>query len=183
MEKCSDNNECVTDAILAFDTLYTTNHMKILKLLLPYLEGEYQKKLAVFIKWQELIFTLNFFRQYSASLYSFDFTQKKKMDLNLLLPLLTPYCSESEKSILSQFSGLQNMLNMMEEIQQYMPMIQQLMASMSDGNLDISGLFGNGENNTASDTSDSVNPMMDMLKNMMSEEQQAMFSMYMNEGR
>ena len=61
MENYSENNECVTDAILAFDTLYTTNHMKILKLLLPYLEPGHQKKLAVFIKWQELIFTMNFF--------------------------------------------------------------------------------------------------------------------------
>ena len=35
MEKCSENIEENTEAILAFDTLYTTNHMKILKLLLP----------------------------------------------------------------------------------------------------------------------------------------------------
>ena len=77
MENYSDNNECVTDAILAFDTLYTTNHMKILKILLPYLESEHQKKLAIFIKWQELIFTLNFFKQYSASLYGSDFKKRK----------------------------------------------------------------------------------------------------------
>ena len=78
MEKCSETTEDMTQAILAFDTLYTTNHMKILKLLLPYLEQEHQKKLAVFIKWQELLFTLNFFKQYSASLYSSDFKRSKK---------------------------------------------------------------------------------------------------------
>jgi len=60
MEKCSENIEENVEAILAFDMLYTTNHMKILKLLIPYLESEHQKKLAVFIKWQELMFTLNF---------------------------------------------------------------------------------------------------------------------------
>ena len=176
MEKCSENNECVTDAILAFDTLYTTNHMKILKLLLPYLEAKHQKKLAIFIKWQELIYTLNFLKQYSASLYSSDFSQKKKLDLNVLLPLLIPYCSESEKNILSQFSGIQNMMHMMEEMQQYMPVIQQLMSSMSGGNTDINGLFGNIESN---DTSSAGN-VMDILKNMMSEEQLNMFSMFMN---
>lgn len=170
MEKCSENKECVTDAILAFDTLYTTNHMKILKLLLPYLEMEHQKKLAVFIKWQELIFTLNFFKKYSASLYSSDFTQKKKLDLDNLLPLLTPYCNESEKNILSHFSGLKNMMNMMDEMLQYMPIIQQFMSSMSDKNNDLGQMFGSGDNH-----------MMDMLKNMMSEEQQAMFSMFMND--
>ena len=67
MEKYSENIEENMEAILAFDMLYTTNHMKILKLLIPYLESEHQKKLAVFIKWQELMFTLNFFKQYSAS--------------------------------------------------------------------------------------------------------------------
>ena len=108
MEKYSEtkDKEDMTEAILAFDTLYTTNHMKILKLLLPYLEQDHQKKLAIFIKWQELIFTLNFFKQYSASLYSPDFKQRKKLDLNTLLPLLMPYCSETEKNIISQFSQM-----------------------------------------------------------------------------
>lgn len=171
MEKCSENKEDATGAILAFDTLYTTNHMKILKLLLPYLEVENQKKLAVFIKWQELLYTLNFFKQYSASLYSPDFKNKKELDLMTLLPLLTPYCSESEKTILSQFSQMQNMMHMMDEMQQYMPMIQQFMSSMSGGN-NIGGMFGSGDGN-----------MMDMLRNMMSEEQQAMFSMFMEGGQ
>ena len=168
MEKCSENKECVTDAILAFDTLYTTNHMKILKLLLPYLETEHQKKLAVFIKWQELIFTLNFFKKYSVSLYSSDLSKQKKIDLDVLLPILVPYCNESEKNILSYFSGFKNMMNMMEEIQQYMPMIQQFIMSMSGENNDTGQMFGSDDNN-----------MMDILKNMMSEEQQAMFSMFM----
>ena len=173
MEKYTEKKEDLTEAILAFDTLYTTNHMKILKLLLPYIEPEHQKKLAIFIKWQELIFTLNFFKQYSASLYSSDFKKKKKLDLNMLLPLLTPYCNESEKAFMSQFSQIQNMMHMMEEMQQYMPMIQQFMTSMSDGE------------NKSNDMPDGIDlggsKMMDMLKNMMSEEQQAMFSMFMNE--
>lgn len=174
MEKCSENIEENTEAILAFDTLYTTNHMKILKLLIPYLESEHQKKLAVFIKWQELMFTLNFFKQYSASLYSPDFKQSKKMDLNTLIPLLMPYCNESEKNIISQFSQMQNMMNMMEQMQVYMPIIQQFMSSMSGDRTNQDGMnpgsFDFGGNN-----------MMNILKNMMSEEQQAMFSMFMDE--
>lgn len=183
MEKCSENNECVTDAILAFDTLYTTNHMKILKLILPYLEAEHQKKLAIFIKWQELTFTLNFFKQYSANIYRFDFKQKKSLDLKVLLPLVIPYCNDSEKNLLSQFSKMQDMIQKMDEMQQYMPIIQQFMSSMSDGNFDISGLFGGIKDFDAAQNSGSANAMMDMLKNMMSEEQQAMFSMFMNDNQ
>ena len=174
MEKCSENLEENTEAILAFDTLYTTNHMKILKLLIPYLETEYQKKLAVFIKLQELMFTLNFFRQYSASLYSPDFKQGKKMDLNTLIPLLIPYCNEAEKNIISQFSQIQNMMNMMEQMQVYMPMIQQLISSMSGDDTNPDSMNQNGLDLGG-------NNLMDMLKNMMSEEQQAMFTMFMDE--
>ena len=174
MEKCSENLEENTEAILAFDTLYTTNHMKILKLLIPYLETEYQKKLAVFIKLQELMFTLNFFRQYSASLYSPDFKQGKKMDLNTLIPLLIPYCNEAEKNIISQFSQIQNMMNMMEQMQVYMPMIQQLISSRSGDDTNPDGMNQNGLDLGG-------NNLMDMLKNMMSEEQQAMFTMFMDE--
>lgn len=174
MEKCSENLEENTEAILAFDTLYTTNHMKILKLLIPYLETEHQKKLAVFIKLQELMFTLNFFRQYSASLYSPDFKQGKKMDLNTLIPLLIPYCNEAEKNIISQFSQIQNMMNMMEQMQVYMPMIQQLISSMSGDDTNPDGMNQNGLDLGG-------NNLMDMLKNMMSEEQQVMFTMFMDE--
>ena len=174
MEKCSENLEENTEAILAFDTLYTTNHMKILKLLIPYLETEHQKKLAVFIKLQELMFTLNFFRQYSASLYSPDFKQGKKMDLNTLIPLLIPYCNEAEKNIISQFSQIQNMMNMMEQMQVYMPMIQQLISSRSGDDTNPDGMNQNGLDLGG-------NNLMDMLKNMMSEEQQAMFTMFMDE--
>lgn len=172
MEKCSENIKENTEAILAFDTLYTTNHMKILKLLIPYLESETQKKLAIFIKWQELMFTLNFFRKYSASLYSPDFKQRKKLDLNTLIPLLTPYCNESEKAMISQFSQMQNIMNMMDQIQAYMPMIQQFMSSMSVDDKDLSGINLDEFNLNG-------NNMMDMLKNLMSAEQQTMFSMFM----
>ncbi len=164
MQKCSDKNEDATNAILAFDTLYTTNHMKILKLLLPYLETEQQKKLAVYIKWQELTFTLQFFRRYSASLYNHEEQEKKQFNFQKLLPLLIPYCNATEKNLLSQFSQIQNMMSMMDNFQEYMPLIQQFMSSMSN----------------EQEANENNNNIMEMLKSMMSEEQQAMFSMFMN---
>ncbi len=167
MQKCSDKNEDATNAILAFDTLYTTNHMKILKLLLPYLDAKHQKNLAIYIKWQELTFTLQFFKQYSVSLYNFNEQGKKQFNLQELLPLITPYCSTPEKNLLSHFSQLQNMMSMMDSLQEYLPFIQQFMSSMTNEH----------ETNQNTETNNNI---MDMLKNMMSEEQQAMFSMFMN---
>lgn len=166
MEKYPEKEDS-TKAILAFDTLYTNNHMKMLKLLLPYLEAKQQQKLAVFIKWQELIYTMQFIRQYSASLYSADLSRKKELDLALLLPLLTPYCNEREKSILSNFCQMQNMMQMYQDMSQYLPMIQQMMSSMG----------GSSENDNAS-----TDNMMEIIKNMMSPEQQNLFSMFMEGG-
>ena len=61
-------------------------------------------------------------------------------------------------------------------MQQYMPMIQQFMSSMYvDGN--------NQEGMNQGDFDLRGNDMMNMLKNMMSEEQQAMFSMFMEGGQ
>ena len=85
--------------------------------------------------------------------------------------------------------GVRDMSNSLRPIADYMGvqligdcLDKDFMSSMSDGNFDIGGLFS-GESNDTSNKSGSVNGMMDMLKNMMSEEQQAMFSMFMNEGR
>ena len=64
MEKCEENND-ISSAIIAFDTLYTNNHMKIFKMLLPFVDSKYQKLLSIYIKWQELIFTMEFLKHCS----------------------------------------------------------------------------------------------------------------------
>ncbi len=107
MEKCSDNGQ-LAEAIIAFDTLYTTNHMQMLKLLFPYLDMENQHKLAVYIKWQELQYTLNFIGGYANPCRKTNSYGKKELDISTLLPLLSPYCSETEKALLSQFGQMQS---------------------------------------------------------------------------
>lgn len=168
MEKCTQSDD-VSDAILAFDTLYTNNHMKILKMLLPYVDSKHQKLLALYIKWQEFTFTMNFFKQYSINLYSSNFTNKKTLDISNIISLVLPYCTEKERQLLSQFSQMQNMMQMMEGIQEYLPFIQQFMSSGSENGNPLGGI-GNMDN---------IN-VMDMMKNMLSEEQMAMFSMFMD---
>lgn len=169
MEKCVENKD-ISEAILAFDTLYTNNHMKILKLLMPFVDEKHQKMLAIFIKWQELVFTMDFFKHYSVSLYSSDFSRKTTVNIEELLPLISSYCNKQEQEILNQFGQIKNMMNMMDSIQEYLPFIQQIMSTMSDNGNPLGNIGNLGNNN-----------MMDMLKNMMSEEQQTMFSMFMND--
>ncbi len=49
------------DKIQAFDALFTTNHIQMYKILLPYLEASLQKQLAVYIKYMEFQYTLTYF--------------------------------------------------------------------------------------------------------------------------
>ena len=46
-------NVCENEAVIAFDTLYTQNHIQILKILLPYFDPYGQNHLAVWIKYLE----------------------------------------------------------------------------------------------------------------------------------
>ena len=53
-------NVCENEAVIAFDTLYTQNHIQILKILLPYFDPYGQSHLAVWIKYLELRYTLEY---------------------------------------------------------------------------------------------------------------------------
>lgn len=52
-----------SDKVLAFDTLYTSNHIQMLKIFLPYLDSNLQKYLAIYIKYSELQYTLSFYKK------------------------------------------------------------------------------------------------------------------------
>ena len=41
------------DNIIAFDTLYTNNHIQMLKIVMPYFDARVQGQLAVYIKYLE----------------------------------------------------------------------------------------------------------------------------------
>ena len=169
MEKCDQPGQ-PAEAIIAFDTLYTTNHMQMLKLLFPYLDMEIRHKAAMFIKWQELLYTMNSVRYYSARC-RMGHGKKKELDIASLLPLLSPYCSEEEKNMLSHFLQMQNMMQTWQSMAEYLPMIQEMMGafSSSDSSPGDGGFQGFGN-------------MMDLLKNMMTSEQQSMFSLFMEGG-
>ena len=169
MEKCDQAGQ-LAEAIVAFDTLYTTNHMQMLKLLSPYLDVESRHKLAMFIKWQELIYTMNFMHHYSCS--GGNCPGKKEPDISSLIPLLSPYCSEREKSMLTQFSQMQGMMNTYKDMAQYLPLIQEMMGNFSAEQPPFGSGSGGGSG-----------AMMDMLKTMLSPEQQDLFSMFMEGGQ
>lgn len=51
-------------SIAAFDTLFTTGQLQRLKILLPHLQIKLQRQLAVYIKYMEFRFALDFLKQF-----------------------------------------------------------------------------------------------------------------------
>ena len=73
--------------VMAFDALYTTNQIQKLKVLLPYIEPSMQKHLAVYIKYMELQYTIQFTKKHTATLCGCGLSQP---DVPRALPLLNP---------------------------------------------------------------------------------------------
>ncbi|MGL5259133.1 MAG: hypothetical protein ACRC7V_03400 [Lachnospiraceae bacterium] len=152
------NNESL-DAILTFDTLYTTNHIQILKLLLPFVEKKQKNDLAVYIKFLEFQYTLEYSKKHP--ILDGEKTKKEvtKNTIKELLKIIKPYCTKEELSMMTQLNDMMSALDMYEEISAYLPMLQQF-NSMSDSN---------------------SNPE-DMLKNLLTPEQVSMFELFKNGG-
>ena len=55
------------DKIIAFDTLYTNNHIQMMKIVMPYFDGQMRRKLAVYIKYMEFQYTLTYFKLHPAA--------------------------------------------------------------------------------------------------------------------
>ena len=57
---------CDNQSVIAFDRLYTTNHIQILKVLLPFVDPSAQKNMIILIKFLELQYTLSYIGQSGA---------------------------------------------------------------------------------------------------------------------
>lgn len=53
-----------SDKISTFDNLFTTNHIRICKILLPHMDRNMQKVFSIYIKMSELSYTYNFIKQH-----------------------------------------------------------------------------------------------------------------------
>lgn len=141
------------EAVAMFDTLYTTNHLQLLKILLPYLEEELQKKLAIYIKFQEMQYTIKYLKEH-VLFRTERILQKKEFNMQTLISEMSPYFTDQERNMANQFSNLKNMMDSME---QFAPIINMMQSA--------GGFGGSGDS-------------MDFLKGMLSPDQLGMFEMF-----
>lgn len=123
------------DKIMAFDALFTTNYIRILKLLLEYLEPPLQGQLAVYIKFMELRYTLSlFYNNPFASIPPYAGCVRGGLDE--LLEDILPYCSSEERDTLRNIQNMlynfKNMQEMMETFQMLQEVSPELFSSFGD---------------------------------------------------
>ncbi len=155
------------DRVLAFDSLFTTNQIQKLKIVMPYMDSQMQKQMAIYIKYMELQYTISFFKKNPYQLCGC-FEKEDPVNFKSLCNALMPYTDAGEKKQLEQFMGIFQAIDMYKEFSQTFEMMKDFMPDMG------SFMGGGGEEGSGNGSGD----MMSMLMNMLSPEQMQMFEMF-----
>ncbi len=171
------------DNIIAFDTLYTNNHIQMLKIVMPYFDARVQGQLAVYIKYLEFRHTLDYFsRPHELSGCSF---HKEEFNINKICSQLSPFCSSAEKEKLERIAGIFRSIEMYKEMSRTMEMMKEFapdlfangLGSMSPSGDAIDSPEGS-DANSSNQPNQQNNTMMEMLMGMLSPEQKSIFEMF-----
>lgn len=138
------------DKILAFDSLFTTNHIQIFKILLSYMNPSAQKNLAIYIKLMELQYTLAFFQKYPHAAVN-RLPREGSMQSARFFDEITPFCDISQRTKINQFKKTLQSMEQMQEMMGMVEMMKELFpqetgstedtAGMGPGNMDVTQLL------------------------------------------
>lgn len=179
----AEKNENASN-VIAFDALYTTNQIQKLKVLLPYIEPSMQKHLAVYIKYMELQYTMNFTKKHTATLVGCELSPQEKPDLKKLCKELCLYSTPEEIRQLEQIQNMLQTLETVQEMSQTMSAMQELFPDMNMDSLFDNPLSGGtaghaeGAGGFPDGFAASGSPMLSMLMNMLTPEQKEMYEMF-----
>lgn len=172
------------DKIIAFDTLYTNNHIQMLKIVMPYFDEPMRRWLAVYIKYLEFRHALDRYHSPSYALSGCSFG-KEEFSLNKICSELLPFCTENEKEKLEQIANIFRSMEMYKEMSRTMEMMKDFAPDLFTegfGGIFPSGASPNNSEESDNDSSNSNNNrnngMMEMLMGMLSPDQKAMFEMF-----
>lgn len=155
------------DSIQAFDTLYTTSQIQLLKILLPFCSPHMRGSLVVMIRFMEFQYTLSFVRAHPESFLA----KPLPFSFNEICDRMQNCCPPGLRPMLEQLQSIQNALQMYEEMKQMMELFQGMEAE-----------------NPARDTDSTEDPgpgggfdPMSMLSGMLTPEQMEMFRMFQSD--
>lgn len=140
------------DYVLAFDHFYTTNHIQILKSLIPFIEGEHSGMLPALIKYMELQYTLNLIKKGTkpmeeSSIHACSKRQNEKDakgiedNIEQIYNAVHRYLAPDEEKEFSQLLSAMRTMKNMREMQQMFEMLQSLNPdSESNGSMGMGGI-------------------------------------------
>lgn len=175
-----DSNE--QNKVIAFDTLFSTNHISMLKVMLPYMENQMQKSMAVYIKFLELNYTIDFYRKHPHPICGC-MDKEGPPDLLRLCTELLPYCTEEEKKQMDQIRGIFQSMEMYREMSKTMDLMKDVMPDMGNffqsfGEEHSAGNTAAGDEDSSSHTGSGTPDLMTMLMNLLTPEQKEMFKLF-----
>lgn len=161
------------DYVLAFDHFYTTNHIQILKSLLPFMDNDNFRMLPVLIKYMELKYTLSqvghgtpgFTNGIRAS--SMDTDTKSGSDMadtleNIYKAVHKYLAPGEEKSFNQILSAIRTMKNV-REMQQMIELFQSLNPD-TNANMDVGAIMENLSSGNENTGGFNINEIMEMMK-------------------
>ncbi len=151
--------------VAAFDTLFSNNHIQMLIVILPYMDNQTQKSMAVYIKFLELNYTIDFYKKNPYPLCGC-MEKETSFDLHKMCSELLPYCTDEERKKVEQIRSMMQSMEMYKEMSKTMEMMKDFMP-------DMASFTGNPEQ-----TKENGFDMMGMLMNMLTPEQKQMFEMF-----
>ncbi len=117
------------EKITAFDTLFTTNQIQMLKILLTYMEPAQQKHMAVYIKLMELKYTISFFKIHPSSSLP-NSHSGENFNTSRLCDEIIPFCSPAEQE---KINNIKKMMQNFENMQEMMQMVQMMKDLFPEG--------------------------------------------------
>lgn len=152
--------------VAAFDTLFSSNHIQMLKIMLPYMDNQTQKSLAVYIKFLELNYTIEYYKKNPYPLCGC-MEKESTPDVKKLCTELLPYCTESERKQIEQIRSLLQGMEMYKEMSKTMELMKDFMPDTAFSDEGAPGAGGAPGFD-----------MMSMLMNMLTPEQKQMFDLF-----
>ena len=126
MDQNNQDKTSAVDKVLAFDTIFTNNHIKMLKVLLSYFDPAIQKTLAIYIKFLELQYTFAYFQNHARVFSSGHSPPDTSSDLNNLCREILPYCAPDERKKIEQIRQMQQTMENFRQMQQVMETMKEL---------------------------------------------------------
>lgn len=88
------------------DYAIADHHMQMLKAALPYMEIPQQRSLSLFIKWNELMRTMNFFSENDDGMLSICSLDEEHTSPSDMLAAIKPYANQREQDVIDILSKL-----------------------------------------------------------------------------